>query len=192
MAETMTRDDVMRETEKHVRRVGVLMLEVISKLQRRAVVHDSSKFSPEEFDAFAAETPALRGLTYGSDEYKAALARLGPALDHHYKANDHHPEHFGTTTCDQCGQDESKPCTCGGTRTRRGDIHRMDLIQLLEMLCDWQAATERHANGSLPKSIVQNAKRFGYDDRMAVLLCKTAANLGWMDEVQFQGMEIVK
>jgi hypothetical protein len=47
--EQMTRDDVMRETVNHVRRVGVLMLDAVSVLQYRAVVHDQSKFSKEEF-----------------------------------------------------------------------------------------------------------------------------------------------
>ena len=32
-------------------------------------------------------------LTYGSDEYKACLTEMKPALDHHYAANRHHPEH---------------------------------------------------------------------------------------------------
>ena len=168
MTEQMSRDDVMRETVQHVRTVGKYLLTAVQNLQNRIVNHDASKFSPEEFDAFAAETPGLRTLTYGSEEYKAALARLGPALAHHYKHNNHHPEHYG----------------------ERG-IHSMDLMTLIEMLADWKAASERHANGSLTRSIVQNAKRFGYDDRFAVMLARTAANLGWIDEVEFQGMEIV-
>lgn len=47
----MTRDDVMRETVKHVRRVASLMLEASHEIERRAVCHDDSKFSPEEFEA---------------------------------------------------------------------------------------------------------------------------------------------
>lgn len=192
MSNEMTRDDVMRETVNHVRRVGNLMLEAVANLQRRAMNHDQSKFSPEEFETFARETPGLKALTYGSPEYKAALARLGPALAHHYAANNHHPEHYGTTTCDQCGSPESDPCSCGGSRTQRGDIHKMDLLCLIEMLADWKAATERHADGSLPRSIVGNAKRFGYDDAMARLLARTAANLGWITEPEYQAMPIVE
>lgn len=171
----MTRDDVMRETVAHVRRVGNLMLDAVENLQRRAMRHDDSKFSPEEFEAFAAETPTLKGLTYGSQEYKEALARLGPALKHHYANNNHHPEHYDPH----------------GIGLGAG-IYRMDLLTLIEMLADWKAATERHADGSLPKSIAQNAKRFGYDDRMACLLAKTAANLGWITEVEYQAMDVVK
>ena len=168
----MTRDDVMRETVAHVRRVGNLMLDAAQSIQRRAMIHDDSKFSPDEFESFAQETPTLRGLTYGSDEYKAALERIKPALGHHYRRNRHHPEHHP----------ESPEC--------RG-IQRMDLIDLIEMLADWKAATERHADGSLPRSIVQNAARFGYDDRFACLLAKTAANLGWITEIEYQAMPVV-
>jgi hypothetical protein len=39
----------------------------------------------------------------------------------------------------------------------------MDLVQVIEMLADWKAATLRHADGSLTRSIIQNADRFGYD-----------------------------
>lgn len=161
----MTRDDVMRETVNHVRRVADLMLDAIVSLQRRAVHHDDSKFSPEEFETFARETPALRGLTYGSPEYKDALARLGPALAHHYKSNRHHPEYH----------------TSG--------IAQMDLIDLIEMLADWKAATERHADGSLSRSIVQNAKRFGYDNAMMMLLGRTAFNLDWITEAQYEEIQ---
>lgn len=158
----MTRDDVMRETIRHVQRVGALMMQVCCELQFRAVEHDDSKFSAEEFDVFARETPTLRGMTYGSPQYKAAIDRLGPALRHHYERNDHHPEHFPL----------------------RG-ILCMDLVQLIEMLADWKAATERHADGSLAKSIAGNAKRFGYGDDMIYLLAKTALRFEWISQSDF-------
>lgn len=156
----MTRDDVMRETLKHVRRVGNLVLDVVDRLQRRAMRHDDSKFSENEFTAFAEETPKLRELTYNSPEYHAATARLGPALEHHYANNDHHPQYHA------------------------GGVSDMDLIQLLEMLCDWKAATERHADGDLVRSIRENAKRFGYSSDIENLLWRTARNLGWLNEAQ--------
>jgi hypothetical protein len=160
----MTRDDVMRETVKHVRRVGHLMLDIVDRLQRRAMDHDDSKFSEEEFPAFAESTPKLRGLTYGTPEYKAALDALGPALAHHYANNRHHPEFH----------------VKGGGKVGNGDaFRRMDLLDLIEMLADWKAATERHADGSLWRSIHQNAERFGYSDEMLNLLLTTAENLGW-------------
>lgn len=156
----MNRDDVMRETLKHVRRVGNLVLDVVDRLQRRAMRHDDSKFSEQEFPAFAEETPKLRELTYNSPDYHAATARLGPALEHHYVNNDHHPQFHPD------------------------GIAGMDLIQLLEMLCDWKAATERHANGNLRRSIAENAVRFGYNGEVARLLLLTAEHMGWIEPPQ--------
>lgn len=158
----MTRDDVMRETFSHVRRVGHLMLDVVENLQRRSMRHDDSKFSPEEFPAFAKSTPKLRALTYDSPEYKVALDDLGPALDHHYAHNRHHPQYF------------------------ESGVQGMDLLDLIEMLADWKAATERHHNGSIERSIVGNIKRFKYSREMAILLAKTAANLGWLNYEEFE------
>lgn len=155
----MTRDDVMRETTKHVRRVGTLMLQAIIELQERAVYHDASKFSSEEFEAFAQATPKLRSLTYGTPEYAQALVSIKPALEHHYQMNRHHPEHFG----------------------ERG-IQGMNLLDLIEMLADWKAAGERHADGDLRKSIEMNADRFGYGDEMERLLTSTAVHLGWLHD----------
>lgn len=154
----VTRDDVMRETVSHVRRVAELMLDAVSELQRRAIRHDASKFGAEEFEAFAAETPNLRALTYNSAEYHEATARLGPALKHHYEFNSHHPQFYAN------------------------GIRGMDLIDLIEMLADWRAATERHADGSIVASINQNAERFGYDEHMKDLLMRTARNLGWIKD----------
>ncbi len=156
-----SRDDIMRDTVSHVRRVGNLMLEAISNLQKKAINHDQSKFSVEEFDLFAQETPNLKSLTYGSQEYKEALARLGPALKNHYVMNDHHPEHYAL------------------------GIHEMDLMNLIELLSDWKAASERHNDGNLSRSILHNAKRFSYDHKFAVLLARTAKNLGWLSEKDF-------
>ena len=57
----------------------------------------------------------------------------------------------------------------------------MDLIQVIEMLADWKAATLRHADGSLARSIDQNAERFGYGIEIHSLLWNTAQRLGWIE-----------
>lgn len=153
----MTRDDVMRETIDHCHRVANLMMDVTERLNRRAVVHDRSKYNPDEFDAFAEATPRLRSLTYGSEEYKASLTSIQPALKAHYRANRHHPEHHA------------------------GGIDSMNLLDMIEMLADWKAATERHDDGDLRRSIHQNAERFGYGDDITRLLLVTAQWMGWLD-----------
>jgi hypothetical protein len=49
------------------------------------------------------------------------------------------------------------------------------------MLADWKAATLRHADGDLARSIEQNAERFGYGDEIKRLLIHTAAYFGWLE-----------
>ena len=53
----------------------------------------------------------------------------------------------------------------------------MNLIDLLEMICDWKASSERHADGDIFKSIEINQKRFGYSDDLKNILMNTATFL---------------
>ncbi len=50
---------------QHKRLVASYIQQVINDLIKRAVEHDYSKFSPEEFDAFEEATPNLKNLVYG-------------------------------------------------------------------------------------------------------------------------------
>jgi uncharacterized cupin superfamily protein len=142
--------DSRADTLKHVEEVRSRLEEVIGDLQYRAAVHDRSKLEEPEKAVFDEFTPKLRDSTYGSDEYKQFLEGMGEGLQHHYAVNDHHPEHF------------------------EGGIGDMNLMQLTEMLCDWLAATKRHADGDIRRSIEQNADRFGYGDEIRLLLLNTA------------------
>jgi hypothetical protein len=146
--------DTRRETLDHIVQVRAYLDAVIANLKRRRGEHDLSKLLPPEREAFDRATERLRGLTYGSDEYRACLADLKPALDHHYAANSHHPEHYPD------------------------GIRGMSLLDLTEMLVDWKAATLRHADGDLLRSIEINQKRFGYSDELKRILLNTVAELG--------------
>ena|SRR5881227_3314558 len=152
----MDRYDSRPDTWEHIDTVRRLLGQVVDDLQQRAQVHDRSKLVQPELAMFDEFTPKLRGTTYGSPEYKEALAGMREGLAHHYAANDHHPEHF------------------------EGGVHEMDLVQVMEMLADWKAATLRHADGNLLKSISLNAERFGYDGQFERLLVNTASRLGWL------------
>jgi len=52
-------------------------------------------------------------------------------------------------------------------------LHGMSLLGLTEMLCDWKAATLRHNDGDIRKSIEINQKRFGYSDELKAILLNT-------------------
>ena len=49
----------------------------------------------------------------------------------------------------------------------------MNLVSILEMLCDWKAATLRYADGDIHKSIELNQKRFGYSDEFKQVFLNT-------------------
>jgi hypothetical protein len=148
--------DSRPDTYKHIGQVQGFLDEIIGDLQYRAAMHDRSKLQEPELSVFNEYTPKLRDSTYGSEEYKSFLEGMGEGLRHHYEVNDHHPEHFD------------------------GGIADMSLPQLTEMLCDWKAATLRHADGDLGRSIEQNAERFGYGDEIKRLLRNTAEAMGWI------------
>ena len=147
--------DSRPDTYEHIAHVRGHLMDVIVELMKRAHAHDLSKLREPERELFDKYTPLLRDTTYGSDEYKAYLKEMGEALKHHYAANRHHPEHF------------------------EGGVKNMTLVDVIEMLADWKAATLRHADGDLERSISQNAERFGYGPEMSRLLLNTAREFGW-------------
>jgi hypothetical protein len=147
--------DSRPETYEHISVVRGLLLQVVHDLLHRAHVHDRSKLVEPELSVFDEFTPRLRESTYGSQEYQDYLAAMGEGLRHHYAANTHHPEHWPS------------------------GVHDMTLVDLLEMLADWRAATQRHADGDLIRSIEINAERFGYGKEVEGLLLRTARDLGW-------------
>lgn len=140
---------------EHINQVQRRVMQVVTRLQERLLVHDQSKLDEPERSAY----DALEGkpkAPYGSAEYKANLHELGPALEHHYSVNDHHPEHYA------------------------GGIGDMGLIAMIEMLADWKASTSRQPGGDLMRSIVTNSERFGYGPEITGLLINTAVELKWL------------
>jgi hypothetical protein len=55
----------------------------------------------------------------------------------------------------------------------------MSLLDLMEMLADWRAATERHDDGDIMKSLEINAKRFGIPEPIRRILENTIREMGW-------------
>lgn len=147
--------DSMHDTLDHIKKVQGHLLDVVLDLRSRSLFHDQSKLVSPEKETFDAVTPKLKALTYGSDEYKAALVEMGDALKHHYTHNRHHPEHW------------------------QNGINDMTLLDVIEMLCDWKAASERHADGDMLKSLEINRERFGISDQLYQILLNTVSEMGW-------------
>lgn len=148
--ETLTVAECQVETQKHIENVRKYIRFMIDKLDMRGVKHDASKLESPEVEVFAEYTPKLNNTPFGSEEYYHNLVQMKPALDHHYAANRHHPEHFVN------------------------GINDMTLIDILEMFCDWKASTLRHNDGNLLKSIETNAERFNMEGQLKQILINTA------------------
>ena len=147
---TLEQQATNASTSEHIRTVQRFIHLIANELLSRAILHDQSKLASPEVEAFTEYTPKLAASTYGSKEYDQFLKELGPALAHHYAKNRHHPEHFPE------------------------GISGMNLVDLVEMFCDWKAATMRHDDGNLLKSIEHNAKRFDISPQLAGVLRNTA------------------
>ncbi len=138
-------------TLAHINLVRKLLRVAATELLIRGEVHDQSKFSDKEVEMFAVYTPRLKGLTYGSDEYKQCLAEMKAqgGLDHHYANNRHHAEYH-----------------------ERG-ISGMNLIDVIEMFLDWLASSKRHADGDVRRSIEINQERFKMDPQLVAIFQNT-------------------
>ncbi len=143
---TQKQQQVNFETMRHIEMVRNLLSKVVVEILRRAELHDQSKLREPEVQLFSEFTEKLATTTYGSEEYEGCLEAIKPALDHHYAKNRHHPEHF-----------------------KRG-IDDMNLVDLVEMFCDWKSAAARHNDGNLRKSIEINAGRYKIGKQLTRIL----------------------
>lgn len=154
--------DSRPETQDHIDRVRYFLELARDNIFDRATRHDATKLVTPEVEAFDIATPKLVKLIYGSPEYKQSTDDLGPALEHHYAHNDHHPQHF------------------------ENGVRGMSLMALIEMLCDWRAASERGKQRTddpekvktFADGLAYQQERFGYSDELADILRNTVKELG--------------
>lgn len=187
--------DSTEDTQAHIDRVNCLLMGCCDELYRRGTVHDASKLVEPEKSGFDSCVPKLKNLTYGSDEYRAALREIKPTLEHHYANNSHHPEFFPKLE----GMAELLP-VAAHLRSENflthamaaaaleayhqhltASVNGMNLFDVIEMLMDWKAATERMKDGGdIAKSIEHNIGRFALSPQVGNFLRNTARSLGWI------------
>lgn len=134
--------DSKADTLEHIKRVQDLLTMVAIELVTRGVLHDASKLESPEKELFDLYTPLLKNIKFGDPDYTDSLDKLKVALDHHYKHNSHHPQHYPN------------------------GINDMTLLDIIEMFVDWKAASERTKNGSIIDSIELNEKRFSINPQL--------------------------
>lgn len=149
--------DSTADTLAHISKVRSRLFQLCAILFERADCHDVSKLREPEKSGYDRLVARLENIEYGSDEYRAALAEAKPVIAEHYAnpLNMHHPEHYPN------------------------GINGMTLLDVVEMLADWKAASERTKQGSIQKSLAVNKQRFGISDQLAEILENTVKALDW-------------
>lgn len=146
-----------KATYAHIEKVRKNLKLILRNLTERRDRHDASKMEEPELTGYAGLSEALKGLTYGTPEHRAAFEPFKPIIQHHYQANDHHPEHFAN------------------------GVNDMSLLQIIEMLADWKAANDRNG-GDFSQSMQVSIKRFAVGEQLAGIITNTARELGWIKE----------
>ena len=154
---TLVRAELFYEMDvyKHKHAVMRHLSNCAKSLLDRGTYHDDSKLLAVEYASYVEPVWRLNteDIEYGSEEYEKITAAMGPGWEHHKDTNDHHPEHHG-------------------------GIQGMNLFQIVEMLCDWIAASSR--NDSDPKKALEFIQDI--PGPLKVILSRTIDAILEMDE----------
>lgn len=104
----------------------------------RAVKHDLSKFSKEEFEYIYILSTRGKDIKFGSKEYYDLVDCVLPAKRAHFTRNRHHIEFHE-------------------------NINKMSILDKVEMLADWFAAT-KNKHGNIYKSLEINQTKYNIED----------------------------
>lgn len=130
---------------QHKSRVAFFLREIARRLEKRADIHDDSKFSLGEFEGFSRLDNA-RKYEYGSSEYEA-IVHDNNAAQLHVSRNQHHPEYWP------------------------GGVDDMNMIDIIEMLCDWEVARQmRDTEENIDKTWQVRKKRFDLSENQLKFL----------------------
>jgi hypothetical protein len=138
-------------TKEHIDEVRKHLRIIVGDLLERGDNHDHQKLEEPEFEVFTKFTKRLKDITYGSEEYMNCIQEMMPALEHHYSVSPHHPEYY------------------------QNGIDGMNLVDLVEMFCDWWASSKRHSNGNIMNSLDINKERFNICPQLLSILKNTVA-----------------
>lgn len=145
----MKKYDSTVDTKLHILNMKKIAEPISKDFLLRILQHDKSKLESPEKECYDALIPQLKEHTYGSPGYfrvKKEMEKTG--LAHHYQENRHHPEHF------------------------KNQIHDMNLVDILEMLCDWYAASMRSDTG-FEEGFKKNIERFHISKDLEEVLWNT-------------------
>lgn len=137
------------DTIEHISNLVKVASPIVTDFRERIIHHDASKLKNPEKACYDEMVPKLKETRYGSKEYIAIRKEMQEkGLDHHYAMNRHHPEHF------------------------ENGIHGMNLVDIIEMLCDWYAASLK-SDTEFEKGFKANVERFHISKDMEEILWNT-------------------
>ena len=144
---------VVQSIYEHQQKVASVMRQVIHELVTRALTHDASKFTTQELRDNLVTLPdkwelQTKGHGYHSPEQEQHRARFAAEIARHRKANRHHPEYHVN------------------------GVNDMDLIDLIEMLCDWYVSAS-----DIDQSIRENSQDYEIPPHISRILENTASKL---------------
>lgn len=145
--------------ESHRSRVRKWLQHFSNVLDQKGREHDQSKLEEPEYSQWCKmdEEPRYK---YGTKEYNNKLNRFNYLFKMHWKdkRNRHHPEHFQV-------MDENEII-----------FNDKDLIDLVEMLCDWLGYRDSITYTAASKLVEQQCDRFGFSEELRNLLMNTLMN----------------
>lgn len=144
---------------EHMTNVRINLDTFCSELRMRAVLHDLSKLEEPEFTGFMNAQEGFEQLTaaghkYGSPEYRAHCKTILPAIKHHQAHNRHHAEYH------------------------RDGVKDMTLVDIIEMVSDWKAASDRE-NNDFNISLEICLEKYVESQELRCMIRNTVLALGW-------------
>lgn len=136
---------------EHRNRVSANLNKAVQDLLERSINHDNSKLENEEFLAYASVFHEFTKHKFGTKGYQKAKEKIAGAIKHHVTNNRHHPEYF------------------------KEGVNDMNLIDLVEMISDWQAATLNNPDnpGDILKSIENLSETYKISPQLKKILRNT-------------------
>ena len=146
------------DTRKHQQLVAEKMVKCAKRLLDKGMAHDASKFSEIEKRTYTEPVWKLNhnNVEYGSEKYNRLVAQMDEGWEHHIAENDHHPQWFEKF----------------GSQTLDDPIKAMDMFALIEMLCDWIAASRRN-NSRACDAMRFLKKKYPLDSQIECILNNT-------------------
>ena len=130
---------------RHQALVSARLRELARHLEKRADLHDLSKYRFDEFEGFVQINQVARKYPYGSKEYMESI-KDNNVVDLHFGRNRHHPEYHAN------------------------EVNDMTLIDIIEMVCDWSGAAETYGTNTFRDSLGKQIKRFDLTSEQLYLI----------------------